>query len=319
MTTSYPPASLPTRRLGSAFLMVLFVGSISVLAPAPVLGQQQQPGRTLPEDVEVIRDVKFGEGGGRPLRLHVIRPKEAPEEPLPVVVWVHGGAWRAGSRDSGIGRLVPLVRRGYFGVSIEYRLSGEAQFPAQIEDCKAAIRFLRAHAEEYKIDPDRIGVWGSSAGGHLVALLGTSGDVEELEGKGGWPDQSSRVNAVCDWFGPTDFLQMIGTEGNIDRRSPNAPEALLIGGPIREHKEKVALANPITHVSADDPPFLIMHGDQDRTVPINQSELLHEALKAAGVDVTYQVIEGAGHGFGGSEILQTVNDFFDKHLKAKSP
>jgi acetyl esterase/lipase len=281
-------------------------------APAPA---QERP-LEVPPGVKVVRDVEYGRGGGRGLRLHLVQPADISNTPRPLIVWVHGGAWMAGSKEEGVRRLAPYVRRGYVGATIEYRLSGEAIFPAQIEDCKAAIRFLRANAAEYGIDPDRIGVWGSSAGGHLVALLGTTGDVPPLVGQGGHPEESSRVQAVCDFFGPTDFLAMIGPPSRIDHASPNAPEARLLGGPITERKEAVAQANPITYITPDDPPFLILHGDQDDVVPINQSELLAEALKKAGVEVTYHVVAGAGHGFGGPEIDAMVTAFFDKHLKA---
>ena len=273
----------------------------------------------LPDDLEEIRDVVFGTGGDRALRLNIIRPKNPPAVPMPVVVWVHGGAWRAGSKEGR--RTIALARRGFFTVSIEYRLSQEAKFPAQIEDCKCAIRWLRAHAKQYNIDPQRIGVWGASAGGHLVALLGTSGGVEELEGNGGWADQSSRVQAVCDFFGPTDFTRMNEGGSSMDHDAPNSPESQLIGGPVQQRKEACRKANPITYVTPDDPPFLIVHGEDDRTVPINQSELLYEALKKAGVDVTFVRVKRGGHGFRGNtdpspqRIEQLVIEFFEKHLK----
>ncbi|MBI3854907.1 MAG: alpha/beta hydrolase [Planctomycetes bacterium] len=267
------------------------------------------------QDVEVIRDVEFGTGGGRALKLHLLRPRTMPKEPLPVVVYVYGGGWKAGNRNAGIAPLTRLVEKGYIGASLEYRLSQEARFPAQIEDCKCAIRFLRAKAKEYGIDPERIGVWGPSAGGHLAALLGTSGDVKELEGSGGWQDQSSRVQAVVDWFGPTDFLQM--GRNKIDHDAPGSPESSLIGGPIQENKEKTAKANPISYVTKDDPPFLIMHGDKDDLVPLGQSELLHAALGKAGVESTLHVVKGAGHGFGGPELYRMIEEFFDKHLRKK--
>ncbi len=276
---------------------------------------QDRKAAVLPDDVELIRDVEYGQGGDRALRMHILRPKQPPERPLPVIVWIHGGAWLGGSRDSGIGLLAPFVSKGYVGASIEYRFSREATFPAQLEDCKCAIRFLRAKAKQYQIDPDRIGVWGASAGGHLVALLGTTGDVRDLEGKGGWPEFSSRVDAVCDWFGPTDFLKMDEAGSRMTHNAPDSPESLLIGGPIAENPDKVARANPITYVSHDDPPFLIMHGDQDPLVPPNQSERLTAALKTAGVEVRYEVVEGAGHGFGGPRVMRSVETFFDKHLK----
>jgi acetyl esterase/lipase len=260
--------------------------------------------RTIPgAEVEVVRDVEYCAPGGRALRMHLVRPSRPAREPMPVVVWIHGGAWRAGSRDSGIPQLLPFARRGYFGASIEYRFSSEAIFPAQIEDAKCAVRFLRSKAKQYGIDPNRIGVWGSSAGGHLVALLGTSGEGD------------ARVQAVCDFFGPTDFLQMDQAGGKMRHDAPESPESQLVGGPIQENKEKVARANPLTFVSKDDPPFLILHGDQDPLVPLEQSRLLYEALLRAGVDVTFHVVKGAGHGFGGPEIDEMVDSFFDRHLR----
>jgi dipeptidyl aminopeptidase/acylaminoacyl peptidase len=148
-----------------------------------------------------------------------------------------------------------------------------------------------------------------------VALLGTSGDVKELEGKGGSAEFSSRVQAVVDWFGPTDFLKM--GKNKIDHDAANSPESLLVGGPIQENKEKVAAANPITYVSKDDPPFLVIHGDKDDLVPLSQSELLHAALEKAGVPSKLHVVPGAGHGFGGRELEAMVDEFLDRHLKNK--
>lgn len=275
--------------------------------------QQRPPPPPLPAGVEVVRDVEYGTGGGRPLRMHLVRPQSPPPDPMPVVVYIHGGAWRAGNRDAGVPPLARLAQRGYFGASIEYRLSQEAKFPAQIEDCKAAVRFLRAKAGDYSINPDRIAAWGPSAGGHLAALLGTSGGVRELEGAGGNAEFSSRVQAVIDGFGPTDFLRM--GKNRIDHDSADSPESLLVGGPIQENREKAARANPITYVTADDPPFLIMHGDKDDLVPIGQSELLAEALQKAGVEAALHVVAGAGHGFGGRELDAKVDAFLDRHLK----
>jgi acetyl esterase/lipase len=268
--------------------------------------------------VKAMRDLEYANVGGRSLRLDLYLPEKS-DGPLPLIVWIHGGAWQAGNK-SGTPAL-PFVRRGYAVASIDYRLSQDAIFPAQIEDCKAAIRWLRAHAKEHGIDPAHIGVWGSSAGGHLVALLGTSGDVKELEGAAGNLDQSSRVQAVCDWFGPTDFCQMAAHAipgSKLVHNDPKSPESRLIGGPIQENKDKVARANPITYVSKDDPPFLIMHGDRDNLVPHHQSVLLNEALKKAGVDVTFKTVEGAGHGFGGPENTKMVEEFFDRTLKNKA-
>ncbi len=210
-----------------------------------------------------------------------------------------------------------LVAKGYAVASINYRLSQHAIFPAQIEDCKAAIRWLRANAAQHHIDPDHVGVWGSSAGGHLVALLGTTGNVKELEGQGGNLDQSSRVQCVVDWFGPTDFATMGGSHDG-----PTSAEAKLLGGPVQENKEKARKASPLAYVSKDSAPFLIMHGDQDKSVPIQQSEALAEALKKAGIEATFVVVKGNGHGgpgFNSPENRKLIEDFFAKHLAKPSP
>ncbi len=227
---------------------------------------------------------------------------------------MHGGGWQNGSKAGG-GPALRMANRGYAVASINYRLSGMAAFPAQIEDVKAAVRFLRANARKYNLDPDRFGAWGGSAGGHLVALLGTSGDVKELEGDGPNKDVSSRVQAVCDFFGPTDLAKLVG-----DSTNAQSPVLKLLGGPVADKKAEAEKANPITHISKKAPPFLIVHGDKDPTVPLNQSELLHEALKKAGVESTLIVLPGAGHGgaaFSGAETAKKIDEFFDKHLKKK--
>jgi acetyl esterase/lipase len=274
--------------------------------------------RVVPDDLEFLRDVEYGKGADTSLKLDILRPKKPPAEPMPVVVYIHGGAWKGGSKAGMPGLCTALAQSGYFCASVEYRMSQEAVFPAQIEDCKCALRFLRAHAKEYKINPDKIGVWGHSAGGHLVALLGTAGDARDLEGKGGWQDQSSRVQCVIDCFGPADFTVIPkGLEGVKEQMS--SPVTQLLGGPVPENMEKAVKASPITYVSKDDPPILIMHGDQDPTVPISQSEKFYEALKKAGADATLHVVKGAGHGFRGQEIDDVTRAFFDKHLKGIAP
>ncbi len=226
-------------------------------------------------------------------------------------------AWRAGDKSSGQGRLAEYVRSGrYAGVSVGYRLSGEAVWPAQIHDCKAAIRWIRAHAKEHGLDPERIGVWGSSAGGHLVAMLGTSGGAESLEGiLGDHRDQSSRVGCVADYFGPSDLLTIGDHESSIDHNAADSPEAQLIGGAVQKSKDAARAASPITYVSEDDPPFLIVHGTADMTVPFAQSEILAAALKKAGVEVTMVAVDGAGHGFKTPEPDKRVRAFFDRLLR----
>ncbi len=280
----------------------------------PAAGKPSAPPKrkqaALPPGVKALRGLEYVPDKHERHRLDLYLPEKA-AGPLPVIVWVHGGGWRGGSKENC--PAVPFAAKGYAVASINYRLSQHAIFPAQIEDCKAAVRWLRAHAKAYNLDPERFGAWGSSAGGHLVALLGTSGDIKELEGGGGNPEQSSRVQAVVDWYGPTDFTRMGGKHD-----SPTSAESLLLGGPVQEHKDRAAKANPITYVSKDDPPFLILHGDKDTLVPLSQSELLADALKKAGAEVTLRVIRGAGHGgpaFFTPENRRLVEEFFAKHLR----
>ncbi len=274
----------------------------------PATAQAQPP--RIPAELELTRDVEYGQGGERALRMHLLAPRERSEEPLPVLVWIHGGGWSGGSRESGLPRLIPFARQGFFCASIEYRFSQEAIFPAQIEDCKCAIRYLRAHAEKYGLDPERIGVWGNSAGGHLVALLGTSADVKELEGTGGWAEHSSAVQAVCDFCGPADFPAWSVDTHRAVRQ--------LFGGPLSERLELARLASPVTHASPQSPPFLIVHGDQDDVVPIAQSEALYKSLKGHGVDVTFERIPGAGHALVSPEVMQLAEKFFERTLKPTS-
>jgi acetyl esterase/lipase len=294
------------------------VGSlVLLLAVAPVVAAQ--PPRPKPPDGTTVHaDLEYVPGGHERQRLDLYVPAKA-DTPLPVIVWIHGGAWLGGSKDGGSPAL-PCVGNGYAVASINYRLSQHAVFPAQIEDCKTAIRWLRANAKTYNLNPDRIGVWGASAGGHLVALLGTSGGTPDLEGKDGNAAQSSRVQAVVDFFGPTDFLQMDAHAvpgAGMKHDLPASPESRLVGGAIQENVEKVRRANPITYVTKDAPPFLIVHGEQDPLVPCHQSELLYEALKRARSNVTFYKIAGAGHGgleFNSDMMRAAVQAFFDKHL-----
>ena len=295
---------------------------LAVVLGAASVAQAQRSQARLPDGTKAQLDLEYVQGGHERQRLDLYVPDRA-DGPLPVIVWVHGGAWMGGSKDGGVPAL-PFVGKGYAVASINYRLSQHAVFPAQIEDCKAAIRWLRANARTYNLDPERIGVWGASAGGHLVALLGTSGGVQDLEGKGGNADQSSRVQAVVDFFGPTDFLQMDAHAvpgARLKHDPPDSPESRLIGGAIRENAEKVGRANPIKYVTKEAPPFLIVHGEQDSLVPCHQSDLLYEALKQARGDVTFYKIAGAGHGgpeFNADMMRAAVQAFFDKHLKPRS-
>ena len=275
----------------------------------------------IPEGVTVHRDLIYGRVGERELPLDLYLPLDT-SSPLPVVIWVHGGGWRGGSKGNG-GRALNMTTRGFAVVDVEYRLSGEALFPAQIEDCKTAVRWVRANAKKYNLDPDRIGAWGSSAGGHLVAMMGLTHDENVFE-TDDHSQYSSQVQAICNWFGPTDFLRMNDFEGRIDHDAADSPESRLIGGPIQENKEKVAAANPITYVSKNDPPMLIIHGEKDRAVPYNQSELLYAAMQKAGLDVTLYKVVNADHGFrnatqdSAASLFEMSAQFLEKHLKPQT-
>ncbi len=285
--------------------------------------------------------------GGQPLLLDLYLPSgTAP--PRPLVIWIHGGGWAGGSRFPA-GGAPALVQQGFAVASIDYRLTSQAgqfggesvTFPAQIHDVKGAIRWLRANAAQYNLDHTRFGVWGSSAGGHLVALAATSGGVAAIEGTvGGNLAYWSGVQAAGDYFGPTDLLQMnldVTTPPGsvIDHDAYNSPESRLIGfdqpgqgigelranftnpaAPFPHYATLVTQANPITWVDASDPPMFIAHGDSDTLVPWRQSLRLHNALDAVGVFNDYRIIAGAGHGNLGGGTTQGTHGFFAAKLGA---
>ncbi len=280
---------------------------------------QERRRRRLPEGVETLRDIEYGKGGKTSLLLDLYRPADRGEDPLPAVVWIHGGGWRGGGKANGENAAY-LAAHGYVAVSIDYRLSGVAPFPAAVEDCKCAVRWLRAHAREYGVDPDRIGVWGGSAGGHLALMVGLADAGAGLEGNGGWKDVSSRVAAVCNWFGPADMTVLTGKQSPLS----DSPVTQFLGGAPEEIPELYALASPVTHASKDDPPTLLVHGDRDAMVPLSQSEAMLARLEEVGVERELLVVKNAAHGFkpsGGEPepdhdgILDRCRAFFDEHLR----
>ena len=293
----------------------VFVLLVTTLFAANGLAQTPNP-----PGVKVERNLVFASVGKKNLKLSLYRPDNNSSK-VPVVVLIYGGAWMMRNLWAETPKAEWLARHGYAAAVIDYRLSSEALFPAQIYDCKAAVRWLRANAAKYGLDAAHIGAWGDSSGGHLASLLGTTGNVAALEGDEGNTNESSQVQAVVDFFGPTDFLQMQAhaLPGSwINHNSPKAPEALLIGGPVQKNQEKAERANPIKYVTDDDPPFFIAHGNQDLLVPCNQSELLFNALKKAGDNVTFYIIAGAGHedpAFDSVMMRAAVLAFLDKYLK----
>jgi acetyl esterase/lipase len=263
----------------------------------------------------VLRDLPYVPDAAPRQRLDLYLPH--PSGPArPLIAFIHGGAWRGGSKDgSPAERLLPL---GYAVASIEYRFSQDATYPAQIEDCKAAIRWLRAHAKEYGIDPRHIGVWGASAGGHLAALLGVTGQDKEFD-TGANLDQSSAVQCVVDFFGPTDFLHY-GVAPNPRLDGPDSAVAQLLGGPVATHHAEARQASSVYFVTKAAAPFLILHGDHDLLVPLQQSQELQADLQKVGVESTLQVVPGAGHGGAGFNTLENqklIVDFLDRHLKPR--
>ena len=270
-------------------------------------------------DAKVLKDIEYANVDGVSVKLDLYLPSgpkpQASGLKPPLLVWIHGGGWRQG--DKADCPLRWLVGRGYAVASINYRLSDVATFPAGVHDCKGAIRWLRAHADEYGYDAKRIGISGGSAGGHLVALLGATGDVKELEGDvAGHTDQSSRVQAVVDFFGPTDFPKLA------EQKHPEFTTSLValwLGDPISgKGKAAAKLASPIYHVTPDDAPVLIIQGTKDPLVMTEQSTTYYDACKTAGVDATIEIIEGGGHGgppFFDEQRRGMIEVFFARHIR----
>ncbi|MDF1844857.1 MAG: alpha/beta hydrolase [Rubripirellula sp.] len=286
-------------------------------------GNQKTKQFALPDGIERLPDIEYARPDGISLKLDLYRPtatkqpttsnrSTASQNRLPVVVFVHGGGWKNGSKES-VKKRLWLVPNGFAIASINYRLTNVGKWPDQINDCYAAVRWLRKNAERYNLAADKIGCWGTSAGGHLAALMGTRP----------CPDHeatSSRVQAVCDWFGPTALMTMppnnVGN-GRTEADVANSNGAKLLGATVREVPELARDASAIDHVSSDDPPFLIMHGDADPGVPLSQSQTFHQRLNDTGVASTLVILKGAGHGgpeFDANPSQDAVINFFRQHL-----
>jgi acetyl esterase/lipase len=246
--------------------------------------------------VVVHRDLAYVTGGHVRQKLDLWLPAATKiGSTYPVIIYIHGGGWKHGNKSS-TWTPIDYVSRGYAVASIDYRFSSDAIFPAQIQDAKAAVRWLRAHAKKYNLDTQHFAAWGESAGGHLASLLGTSAGVAAFD-VGENLSQSSAVQAVVDYYGPTDLLQMAAEAGSPAHDAACSAESQLVGGALQTHKKKATRANPITYIDGNGPPFFIAHGDQDDSVPQAQSVLLRDALKKAGVPRTYISVAGAGHEF----------------------
>ena len=308
-------------RISSTALALRGASVLGLMCGFAVDGVVQAEVAATPEamDTRTLADLSYVSSGHEAQRLDLYLPASG-DGASPLIIWIHGGAWQSGSKEGIPAAAKELVARGYAVASVGYRLSQVARYPAQIEDGKAAVRWLRAHAHEYGIDPDRIGVWGESAGGHLAALLGVTGSIRDFD-VGEHLDQSSAVQCVVDWYGPANLLHWGGPENpSID--SPESAIYRLLGGPVSQNREAARRASPVHLVNGRSAPFLLIHGDQDPVVPLAQSHMLHEALLKAGVESELLTITGAAHGgpeFHTTENIRPIIAFFDRHLRDTCP
>lgn len=289
-------------------LLIALAGLALVAGPARA--QKDPP---VPDTVTFEKGVEYANPDGQHLQLNIARPKGA--GPFPAVLFVHGGGFRAGSREGYNGQIVRLAAQGYVAVTVSYRLAPKYPFPAAVHDTKAAVRWLRANAKKYAIDPDNIGVTGASAGGTLAQMLGVTADVKEFEGDGGNPKESSAVKCVVNVYGANDFTKSYG-------KSVDAHEVLplYLGGNLEKARPAHVRSSPLYWVTPNAVPTLCIHGTEDKYVHIEQAEMLVEKLKVTGVEVELLKLEGAGHGFKGKDAEtaeKAMTAFFDKHLKKK--
>lgn len=266
----------------------------------------------VPESVEWKEGIEYSNPSDEHLLLNLARPKSG-DGPFPAVLCIHGGGFRAGKRESYDNLVVKLAERGYVAATITYRLAPKHQFPAAVHDTKAAVRWLRANAKTYQIDPARIGVTGGSAGGHLAQFLGVTSHVPQFEGTGGNPDQSSAVSCVVNVYGPSDFTKSYG-------KSVDAHEVLplWLGGNLDTKKPLHIQASPLYWVTPNAAPTLCIHGTEDKYVAHEQAVWLVDKLNASTVEAELLTLEGAGHGFKGADAEkaeQALFEFFDKRLK----
>ncbi len=317
------------RRARSAWLFLTILFLLAFLPACSAFRKQakvpeastQAPKQAISKLADTRLDIKYRTVDGVDLHLDVYTPK-GQKGPFPVVIYIHGGGWSSGDKSGGAGmtETPELLLRGYAVISINYRLAPKYTVPKQLDDVKYAVRWVKSNARDLKIDPGRLGLLGGSAGGHLVSMLGVTGPEDGLEGDFDLPAKSSKVQAVVDFFGPAD-LAGVDITGNA---AQTIAQAFGVKPGDAGAKELLRKYSPVTYASKDDPPFLIVQGAKDTTVPLSQSESLYNALKQAGAAVDLVVVKNAGHSFapvGGAispsrqEISGLVGDFFDRTLK----
>jgi len=264
----------------------------------------------IPEGVKFERGIEYSNAADQHLQLNVAQPSGA--GPFPAVICIHGGGFRAGKRESYDALCLTLAQRGYVALTITYRLAPAFPFPAAVNDCKAAVRWLRANAKQYNVDPERIGVTGGSAGGHLAQFLGVTEGVREFESEGNL-EQSSAVKCVVNYYGPSDFTQSYG-------KSVDAAEVLplFLGGNLEQKRREHIVASPLYWITPHAAPTLCIHGTEDKYVAFEQAEWLVDRLKACAVEVELLKMEGAGHGFKGPDAEKAqaaLLEFFSRHLQ----
>jgi acetyl esterase/lipase len=280
----------------------------AMLAAAAHAGQPPMP-------FPIEKDVVYAKVDGVDLHLDLVRPPKG-DGPFPLIVCIHGGGWAGGNKAGYHRRLCDFATRGYVAATVQYRFAPKYPFPAQVEDVKCAVRYLRSRAKELKIDPNKVAAMGDSAGGHLSLMLGMMDPADGLEGNGGHADQSSKVQAVVNYYGPTDFTA---------NHNFNAVARALVTAFLNTANKQdpvVAKASPATYITKGDAAVLTFHGTNDLLVPLDQAKVLHEALRKAEVPERIEIIEGGGHGFQGparDRTHQITYEFLDQYLLGKAP
>jgi acetyl esterase/lipase len=298
-----------TRMRRSLILIAHSVSATFLPLAAALMILSPGVGRAAEPEIDYQQGVVYGKGGDDELKLDIASPKGL-DHPVPAIIVIHGGGWSGGSRELMSGMAKQAAAKGFVAATISYRLAPKYVFPAQVEDVKCAVRWMRANAKERNIDPDKIGAVGVSAGAHLAMMLGSMDPSDGLEGEGGNSDKSSKVQAVVSFVGPAN---LVGEYPDISKVILNR----FLGGNPEEKQAECKRASPITYVNSGDAPMLLFYGTKDPLVPVDQAFQMTNALTAAAVPARVELLIGAGHGWHGKEMERTLGetwDFFGKNL-----